>query len=72
MSEEWVVTRTKDNVTEFLCKDNVWHKDKKKALPLFEEYAKGTANGLGILESGLKGKNPYRYDTEVAAPTSQS
>lgn len=66
MSEEWVVTRTKDKVTEYLCDGNSWDPDKKKAKPMAEEFAKGTAYGLSILETGLKGKNPFRYDTEIA------
>jgi hypothetical protein len=72
MGEEWVVTRTKDGVTEYLCKGNTWDNSKAKAEPLFEEYAKGTVNGLSILETGLKGKNPYKYGTEVAVSASKS
>jgi hypothetical protein len=66
MSEHWVVTRTKDNVTEYLCKEHSWDHDKSKAEPMAEEFAKGTVNGLSILEAGKKGKNPYRYETEIA------
>ena len=65
MSEKWLVTRTKDGATEYLCEGNTWNKEKAKAHPMFEEYAKGTVNGLRIIESGRKRPDPYRYDTVV-------
>ncbi len=66
MGEQWLVTRTKSKVTEFLCKGNVWDPDKDKAEPMAEEFAKGTVNGLSILETGRKGTNPFRYETVIA------
>jgi hypothetical protein len=66
--ENWIVVRTKDGVSEYLGKDQVWHTKKEQAHRMHEDFAKGTINGLQIVENGRKEANPFRYESEFYRP----
>jgi hypothetical protein len=68
--ENWIVSRRKGGTTEYLGKNQVWHEDKKDAHLMHEEFAKGTINGLQIVENGRKEADPFRYESEYYKPQS--